>query len=132
MVGIAKSLAPKDEGFLQNRITVKEISQLEYEYVAQDKKAAWLEFGTKKKVQIPSELSDVAQKYKGIGLGSGLNARQTIYDWCKRKGIPKEAWYPIYREIVTNGIKPHPYFFPAYNRVKPKLIKRIKEIMVND
>jgi HK97 gp10 family phage protein len=127
ITAIAKYNAPKDEGFLQNKISAKEVSQIEHEVVAQDKKAAWLEFGTKKKVQIPAELADVAAKFRGQG--SGVDAKKSIFDWCKRKGLPEEAWYPIYREIVTNGIKPHPYFFPAFNEVKPKLIQRIRNIL---
>lgn len=125
-----KGRAPKDEGSIVQAITNIKTAPLTWEIVCQKIHAVWNEFGTKSKARIPAGLEGVASQFRGVGLASGTNARQSIYEWCRRHGIEKRAWYLIYREIVTNGIKPHPFFYGPYFETRGKFIERIKNVLV--
>jgi HK97 gp10 family phage protein len=149
----AKQLSPINESFLRQGITYREVARLEYEVVSQRKYAPYLEFGTKKKAVIPPGLDNVAQKYRGGQGGTFQDLLRSIVAWVQKKGLSGtysvktkkrtgskknryiedlEVAYPIARSIAKYGIKPHPSFFPAFNEVKPEIVKEIKEIMVND
>lgn len=125
-----KQRAPKDEGSLVQAITNKQTKPLTWEVVCQKIHAVWNEFGTKRKVRVPSGLEDVANQFRGAGVASGTSARQEIYEWCRRHGIEKRAWYLIYREIVTNGISPNPFFYGPFFETRLKFIERIKNVLV--
>lgn len=128
----AKSRAPKDQGQVANSISNKQTVSGEYmvewEVVVQARYAPYIEFGTKTKAVIPAELQAVAAQYR-VKQVSGLKAKEAIYAWARRKGIDQKAWYLIYRSIMTNGIRPHPFFYTSWYAVKPKLIERIKQIV---
>lgn len=125
---LAKQYAPKDQGQIANSISNRKTGPITFEVVVQKSYAPFVEFGTKSKVQIPAELQAVAAQYRN-GQRNGGSMKKAIYDWAKRKGIPKERWYVIYRSILVNGIRPHPFFFRSFFQVRPKLIKRITDIM---
>lgn len=125
-----KRRAPKDVGGLVQSISNHRSAPLTHELTAQKQNAIWQEFGTKNKARIPAGLEDIAAQFRGVGTKSGLGAKEAIYNWCKRKGIERKFWFPIYRSIVTNGIRPHPFFFDPYFQARPKLIERIKNILV--
>lgn len=54
---------------------------------------------------------------KGRRAGSKPPPIQPIQKWCKIKGIPIEAAYPIAKEIGRRGIKPLNFLFPFYNKI---------------
>ena len=126
----AKSKAPNDEGGLSNAITVDAKGRLSYQVSAQKSYAPHVEFGTRGRAVIPAELQDIAAQYKG-GQATGVSAKEAIYAWAKRNGIPEERWYLVYRSIMTNGIRPHPFFFSSFFEVKPQLVERIKNILIS-
>jgi HK97 gp10 family phage protein len=149
----AKQLAPTDESFLKQGISAKSVSRLEYEVVSQRKYAAYMEFGTKKKAKIPAGLESVAQKYQGKGGGTFQELLKSITEWVRRKGISGtysvktkrrtgrkadrmiedlEVAYPIAWSIAKHGVKPHPSFFPAFNEIKPQIVKDIKDIVMGE
>jgi hypothetical protein len=76
--------------------------------------SAYVEFGTGTKVKIPAGFESLAAKYRGKGGGSIDNLLDNIRDWCKKKGIDEKLAYPIAVSILRTGIKPQPYFIPAY------------------
>jgi hypothetical protein len=49
--------------------------------------APYIEFGTRLKVKVPSELSDYAIQFKGKKRGDYYDFLNAILDWVKRKGI---------------------------------------------
>lgn len=128
MVNGAAGDAPVDMGILRNEITVKKVDNLNYEVVSQADYSAYVEFGTKSQVEIPPGLEQVAAQFRGKH-GSSGEAKKFIYDWCKRKGIPEEAWFNVYRSIMVKGVKPHPFFFKQLEKEAPKLIQNIKNII---
>lgn len=127
----AKRNAPKDQGRISQLISYKKISKLSLELISGAEYSAFPEFGTKSKVRIINpELAPLAQQFKGVKLAGGkMGFRQAVYEWAKRKGIPKEAWWPIFISILRFGIRAHPYFFPAYYAEIPLLRKRLENIL---
>lgn len=123
----AKRMAPKDQGRLYGEIHATSTRPLTTEIVVNIDYAPYVEWGTKSKVRVPSDIADYAAQFKGKGTAG--SARKFIYAWCKRKGIPEEAWFAIYRSIMINGIRPHPFFFVQRPRVEKELIQHIKTIL---
>jgi HK97 gp10 family phage protein len=64
----AKRLAPYKDGFLRNQIFTQEVDALNYEIVAGAYYSAYMEFGTGGLVNVPSEMKDIAIKFKGKGV----------------------------------------------------------------
>ena len=129
MANGAASDAPTDQGLLKNEITVNTIDDLNYEVVSQADYSPYVEFGTRSKVNIPAGLEEVAAQFKGGTGGTKEDAKEAIYAWCKRKGIPEDAWFSIYRSIMVKGVTPHPFFFKQIAKEKPNLIKNIKRAL---
>lgn len=130
-VNDAKINAPVDEGFLRNSITYEK-SNLIVEIIVAANYAAYLEFGTRSFAAeyvstLPPTWQEFAAKFKGGGGGFDDYFRN-ILEWCKRKGIDKEAAYPIAISILRNGIKPHPYLYPAIEANLIKLKERLKAV----
>ena len=133
----AKRRAPGDQGFLRNQIAAIKSGDLSWNVVSGADYSAYLEFGTGEKVQIPAGLEDYAAQFKGdfasgtLGAGSNLSAKDAIFNWCERKGIDQELWYPIYVSIIVHGISPQPFFFPAALRQEPIILDRIKKALAD-
>lgn len=150
-----KQRVPKDmggSGGLASAISNARTKPLTYELVAQRFHAAYMEFGTKKRARIPAELAGIASEFQAKkGGGSGEGFYDSILEWVKRKGITgtyslktrkrtgnkldqqiedEQAAFAIYLSIKRHGVKPHPFFFAAYFEERPKLIERIKNILV--
>jgi len=133
----AKQRAPGDQGTLRQQISSRKVDATLYEVTSNAEYSPYVEFGTMEKVQIPPGLEEYAAQFKGnfaSGLyteGGGLPAKEAIYAWCKRKGIDQELWYPIYVSIMIHGVTPQPFFFPAYERIKPIIINRVQKLLDN-
>lgn len=148
----AKRNAPKDEGQVANAISYKETGVMDFEIVAQKFYAPYLEFGTKGKTKVPAGLEDVAAQFQNQPARGGFyEFALAILAWMKRKGITagtysvatkrrlgnKETRFNedvelaerIAFSILKKGIKPQPFFYPAWFEEKDKLIKRLKQII---
>lgn len=69
----AKRLAPVNKkvgkgGYLRNQIRTHEVNPLSYEVVAAAPYSAYMEFGTGGLVNVPTELQEMAIKFKGNGI----------------------------------------------------------------
>lgn len=134
MVNISSNLAPVNNGFLRNSISDYKAGELAYEFVCSADYAAYIEFGTKTYVRVPKGLESYAAQFRG-GKGSRGNLFEAIKNWLSKKEsglrgkeLDRKARYISY-VIATKGIKPQPFFFPAYYRVRPQLLKKIKAIV---
>lgn len=154
MVKIAKRLAPVDEGLLRNS-TGADVTKVFYkEFFNNAFYAAFREFGTKKKVKVPTGFQNMASAAKNLPRrGTAIQFFYRLVQWVRRKGISGtysiktqrrtgnkktqaeqdyDAAYLIMMEILKNGSKPHPFMIPAYLQVKDliviKIRKRIKRI----
>lgn len=126
----AHSAAPTNIGQLGNEITYRKVGEMNYEVVSGAVYSAYVEFGTRSKVQIPAGLESVAAQFRG-GRHSSLNAKEAIFRWCKDKGIPQEAWYPIFIKLMVVGMNPHPFFFTHLPWAQSEVSKRSKQVIKN-
>lgn len=125
----AKQAAPKDQGRLVNEIRSVKRAQLKHEVVVNSEQAPWMEWGTKRRVRVPSDLTAYAATFKGKYTKGKVSAKKAIFEWCKRKGIDKKAWYSIYRSIMVNGVKPHPFFFIQRPAVQKQLLQDLRDVL---
>lgn len=124
----AKNDAPKDQGFLAELINSEKTGPMTAEAVSPAEYSAWLEWGTKTKVSVPSDLQAYAEEFRGGGGGAG-NAKQMIYAWMNRVGVPLQFQWPTFISIITKGINPHPFFFIQRPIVEKQLTSRVQNIL---
>jgi hypothetical protein len=148
----AIQFAPVDEGHLKGAIRPLN-ERLKVSITVAVNYGAYIEFGTRKYAatyvsSLPSDWQTFAGQFKGGGGGSMDEFVQNIMAWVLRKGIGglqtksgnlsrsadsdsamQQAAYAIALNIIQNGIKAHPYLFPATQKTTPTLIKNIKEIL---
>jgi hypothetical protein len=130
--GQQRRLAPKDQGGLVRNIGYERRQTQDsaiFALYSNSEQSGYVEFGTRLRVSVPAEVAAIASEMSGKGIKTKLKAREAIYAWCKRKGIEKRAWYPIFIAIMTVGIIPHPFFFKPFFDERPKLLKRIETIV---
>lgn len=119
--------APIDQGRLKQQISVKKIKDAEWEMISASDYSAFIEWGTRSRVNVPGDLAAYAAQFKGSTGQTG--AKEFIYAWCRRKGIDPKLWYVIYRSIMIKGINPHPYVFIQRPFVESFLINNLKPIL---
>ena len=151
-VALAKQNAPTNEGHLKGAIS-PEYGKLRASVTVAVDYAAYVEFGTRKYgsayvATLPPDWKSFAATFKGKGSGSFEEFVQNIMEWVQRKGIGalktksgnksgskesldamQSAAYAIAINIIQNGIKPHPYLYPAWQKTKPELIENIKALL---
>jgi len=124
----AKRLAPVDMGELRQNITYEKQDSdgLHYSIIAFANYAAYVEFGTGKKVSVPDEFADMAIKFKDAPGGSFEDGLKRIQGWCKRHGIEESAAYPIFMSILNKGIEPQPFLHPAFKSAEETFKKDLE------
>jgi HK97 gp10 family phage protein len=130
MVRDMKAKAPVNAGRLRQLITYKKKGLLNYELISAANYSAYMEFGTKMHVSVPTGYEFLAAQFKGVNISSGgQTMKEAIFTWAKQKGIEKKWWWWIYVKIMQQGVRPHPFFIPALIEFK-QLENRIR-IMLN-
>lgn len=124
---LAKRDAPVDQGRLKGTIHSAKKGEMINEITANAEHAPYVEWGTKSKVRVPADIADYAAQFRGGG--SGTNAKEHIYAWMKRVGIPPERQWFIFISIIVNGITPHPFFFIQRPIVEKQLFLNIDNIL---
>lgn len=132
----AKSNAPVDMGALRQGIRAQKLGKKVfrgYRVVAnadgRSPYAPYVEFGTGRYVSVPPELARVASRFKGKSPGTFAEAFENIARWAKRKGIPRDAVYPIIMAILRNGTKPKPFIYPAFVRQRKQFINDVEKVV---
>lgn len=130
----AKKLAPKNFGKLAQSISHAKVKPALYKVTVNELYGAYMEFGTGSKVNVPAEFADMASSFKGKKQGTFKQGLEAIKVWCKSKGIPEEAAYPIFAKILGAGINPQPFLYPAWIKGKKdyqnnleKMLKRLNK-----
>lgn len=144
-------LAPTDEGGIKQSTTIKKVHELEIELVSPKHYTPFLEFGTKRRVRVPSELQEYAKQFNIKGPNIGFEAfLKIITAWVRRKGIAgrfsvksrrrlgskvdkqqedEAAAFPIAMSILRHGVKPHPFFFQPFIEERESIINNIKRVL---
>lgn len=130
IVGQAKIAAANDQGVLVRGISYVKRRMFSYDIVSAANYSAFIEFGTKKQVSIPTGFESLAAQFRGIKIDTGgLSFEEAIKQWAVRHGIdPVDAHY-IMILIAYRGIKPHPFLLPAYIKETIQLEKRLRKIL---
>lgn len=123
----AQNDAPTDNRRMANAIGFERKSVMNWQVASPVNYSVFLEFGTKTRTQVPADLAAYASQFKGIK--STGDPKKAIYDWCKRKGIPQEAWWPIFISVMTKGIHPHPFFFKQIPQAQAEIDKELPNIV---
>ena len=142
----AKRMAPGFDGKLRQSINVDISNDLFKSVFSTVRYAPYVEFGTKKKAMtdpVHKGWESYAAQFRGKGKGDYYDFLQAILRWVQKKKLAQitnsytgrkstkkadllyVAQFIAYR-IIKNGIAPQPFFIPAYEQEKPKLIKRLK------
>lgn len=85
----AQRLCPVDLGKLRQSIHKVEIDNYHYKFIAREKYAPYIEFGTGTKVQVPSEWTEIAIIHKGNGVKEvNINPQPFMYpSFIKNRSI---------------------------------------------
>ena len=121
----ARKLAPKNFGKLAQSVSSKKIKDDLYSVFVNEKYAAYMEFGTGTKVNVPAEFSQMAASFKGKKSGTFKEGLEAIKAWCRAKGIDEKAAYPIFAKILGAGINPQPFLYPAYIKGKKEYLDNL-------
>ena len=125
----AKKLAPKNFGKLAQSISHAKVKPALYKVTVNELYGAYMEFGTGSKVNVPAEFADMASSFKGKKQGTFKQGLEAIKVWCKSKGIPEEAAYPIFAKILGAGINPQPFLYPAYIKGKKDYQNNLERLL---
>lgn len=127
---VAAARNAKNLGFLARGISQVKKSMFNYQIISAANYSAFMEFGTKSLVSVPSGFEDLANSFKGVKIDNGsITFKQAIYTWAEQKGISEKLWYPIYMKIAIMGVKPHPFLIPAYVSNTIKLQNRLNLLL---
>lgn len=130
MVSDAKQGVPVYQGRLRSSIKpIMGVSKLSGRAWTDVGYAAAVEFGTKSLVKVPNEIAQYAAHFRNLGTGDFDELLEQITKWCRKKGIPPEAAYPIARKLATKGQGPQPYLYPAFVKQRKWYTEVIKKIM---
>ena len=125
----AKKLAPKNLGNLRNSISAKQVDDLNWQLLASEIYAPFVEFGTGGKVDIPKGFKTFAEQFKNSATGSFEDGLISIKSWCRNKGIDEKFAYPILVSLIKNGMEAQPYMIPSLKIAQSQLRNRIKKII---
>ena len=125
----AKKLAPKNFGKLAQSISHLKVKPALYKVTVNELYGAYMEFGTGSKVNVPAEFADMASSFKGKKQGTFKQGLEAIKVWCKSKGIPEEAAYPIFAKILGAGINPQPFLYPAWVKGKKDYQNNLERVL---
>ena len=131
----AKKRAPKNFGKLAQSISTsqpisdKNKSIISRVITVNELYGAYMEFGTGSKVNVPAEFADMAATFKGKKQGTFKQGLEAIKVWCKAKGIPVEAAYPIFAKILGAGINPQPFLYPAWVKGKKDYQNNLERVL---
>lgn len=154
----AKNKVPVNEGLLKNEISRKQLSQFQYQIVAETNYSAFMEFGTKTLAQIPAGAGEVAaevqkayqQAKSNKQTGTIQQFEERIRRWVRLKGITgtysvktrrrtggkakqakedDQVVFFIMRKILKIGVKPQPFFYPSIAIGVKGLASRLTKIV---
>lgn len=139
---LATRSAPADEAKLRQSIKDRKVGNT-YEVAVGSSYGPFMEFGTKKRSQATRGFENYAREFKGKAVaGPGGNLFDAILGWVKRKKIkfasktkgrkymkPEQTAFIIARSIARHGVKPHPFLFPAFVKVRRQLVGNLTDII---
>lgn len=131
MVVDARANVPVDTGVARDSIGSQEVEQGRVIFYVDSPHGAIQEFGLGVYMEVPEELREEALKFKGYKNGDFDEFLSELEDWCRRKGIDPNAAYPIALSILNKGMRPQPFFYPAFQKFKTPLLQELDRRLQN-
>lgn len=132
----AKQRAPKDMSGLASSISAPvNTADLEFTVSVNAFYAAFQEFGTGKYAaqyasSLPEDWRTYAASFRGRKGNEGFDKFiEHMRGWLKRHGLDEGLAYVVCRKILINGVRPQPFLYPAYQYVKPFILKDIETLL---
>lgn len=150
-------LVPVDEGGIKQSTVTKKVNELNIELTSSKHYVPFMEFGTKRRVRIPAELTSYAAQFKQSGPKIDFDEfLKIIAAWVRRKGLDsrtaitgrystktkrrlgskatqatedEQAAYPIALSILRHGVKPHPFFFQPFFDERESIVKNVEKVL---
>lgn len=148
---LAKVAAPRDQGFIGQNITSKQLGLMHYDVTSGSEISAIMEWGTGHRAKVPSELTQYASQFRGKpDGGTAAQAIKNLKGWVRRKNIRFESAgqyksgkkkgqnkalsyettaHIIFHFIMLHGVRPHPFFFVQKPIVEKQFIANIQNIL---
>ncbi len=152
IVAEAKQSAPADLGQIRQGIgknTVNGTGRMQVEVFANAPHSAYMEFGTGPLVDVPEDMTEMAAQFQGVSNGNFADFITALTDWVKRHGAAygtaysikthkrvgnkqantdadTQAAWAIARFILKNGLKPHPFLYPAWLKFSTQMPDKLK------
>ena len=124
----AISKAPVDNGTLRQSIKAEPITDLSWKVTAYEPYAAYQEFGTRGKVNVPIEFTELADKARRLPKGTFKGGLNSIKKWCINKGIDVKFAYIIFINILNKGLKPQPFMYPSFVEARRNFNRDLKNL----
>jgi len=97
---LAKTDAPKDQGFLAQNINSKTVGLMHYELVSGALYSAYREWGTGAMVSVPANLVDYAILFKGKGIRE-VNSRPQPYFFVQMPIVEKFLFTNLQNNVLN-------------------------------
>ena len=127
IAGDAKLRAPKNNSTLSQSISFNPIDKFHYRIFADQKYAAFMEFGTGGKVNVPPEMQQVASQFHKKYPGTYEAGLQSFRDWARKHGIKDEDVEFVFWSILKNGLEPRPFLYPAFVKGRNQYYNDLKD-----
>lgn len=118
-----------DTGELLSHQQVDDSSDREYRVFNDAFHAPFIEFGTGVQFQAHSDWRAIAAQFKKKKNGNFATFVDKMKEWMKRHGFDESNAYPAAVRILRDGLPPRPFMQPAVEKVGPKIVERIKNIL---
>lgn len=101
----AVAMAPMDQSMLKQGISHKRNGLMDHEVVSSAAYSAFVEFGTRSRVSIPSGQEAYAAEFKGMKISNGgfYEFALAILAWMKRKGISAGTYSTGIKKFKTGA-----------------------------
>jgi HK97 gp10 family phage protein len=133
IVAQAKENAPADLGKIRQGIVKEQISAFQVSIAATAPESVFQEFGTGGKVDVPSEMADVASSFQGESGGGMADFILALVGWISRHGItgtknetPEQIAWAMAKAILRDGLRPQPFLYPAFVQFSVKLVPTLQ------
>lgn len=150
MLNEAKASAPADLGRIRQMLGKEKIGDTNtvgYNFFCNALEAGFQEFGTGGKVDVPAEMSEIASSFQGYKGGNMAGFILALTGWVRRHGLTgtysikthkrtgttssnldadTQAAWAIAKVILRDGLRPKPFFYPAFVNGREKLLPALE------
>lgn len=118
-----------DTGELLSHQQVDDSRDREYHVFNDAFHAPFIEFGTGVQFDAHPDWVQIAAQFKGKKSASFSDFVDKLKEWMRRHGYEEKNAYPAALRIIRDGLPPRPFMQPAVEKVGPKIVDRVKQLI---